>query len=166
MNNKRFIKLDENNRVRTILFIPEDNPAATKDSNVFESPVQDSSEVYIGLLYDSNENALVHDEETDKIISEEESRRAEAKIRKKRKISVTEFKMRLKPKERVAIKESTDPLVTDFLDLIEDSRVTVVNMNLSSVEESIEYVVNYLSEQGIVDNPAVRKKEILSGSSA
>lgn len=78
-------------------------------------------------------------------------------------ISVVQFKMLLYPQERVSLRESTDPMIIDFLDLINDSRVTNVNLNLQSVQDSIEYVVRYLNGQGVVTDVETRKAEILSG---
>ncbi len=61
--------------------------------------------------------------------------------------------------ERVAIKalRQTDPIVDDFLDIIEDPRLTFVDLGLGSTVSAIDYMV-YV---GLV--APGRKAEILTG---
>lgn len=51
-----------------------------------------------------------------------------------------EFKMLFTSAERIAIKASTDAVVQDFFELINDSRLTQVDRNLQSVKDAIAYL--------------------------
>ena len=55
-------------------------------------------------------------------------------------LSPVEFKLRLTAQERVAIHASTDPVVVDFLRLIDDPRLTTVHLSLPSVIEAMQYL--------------------------
>ena len=44
--------------------------------------------------------------------------------------------------ERIALKESVDPIVVDFLEIINDPRLTFVDRNLQSVKDMIAYLVS------------------------
>lgn len=63
-------------------------------------------------------------------------------------VSPIEFKLLFKLHERVAIKaaRATDPIVDDFLEIVEDVRLTHVNLSLSSTKEG----VNYLESEGLI----------------
>ena len=63
-------------------------------------------------------------------------------------VSPIEFKLLFKLHERVAIKAArvTDPIVDDFMEIVEDVRLTHVNLSLSSTKEG----VNYLESVGLV----------------
>lgn len=56
-------------------------------------------------------------------------------------VSPVEFKMLFTSAERIAIKSSTDPVVIDFFELINDPRLTQVDRNLQSVKDAIAYLV-------------------------
>lgn len=71
-------------------------------------------------------------------------------------VSPIEFKLRFTPQERVAIYASTDPIVKDFVSIIEDSRLTKVNLTLQSTIDAI----NYLATQGLITE--ARATEILA----
>lgn len=75
------------------------------------------------------------------------------------KVSPVEFKLLFSPQERVAIKEtrSADPVIDDFFDIVEDPRLTCVNLGLQSTKDAIAYLVskNLLTE--------ARSAEVLSG---
>ena len=74
-------------------------------------------------------------------------------------VSPVEFKMLFASAERVAIREArkTDAVVDDFLDLVEDPRLTYVDLALPSVQAALQYLVavELLTEE--------RVPEILSG---
>jgi len=76
------------------------------------------------------------------------------------KVSPVEFKMLFTSMERVAIRtaRSTDPTVDDFFDLVEDPRLSYVNLALPSVQGALHYLA---ATQLITD---ARIPEILSGN--
>lgn len=75
------------------------------------------------------------------------------------KVSPVEFKMLFTSAERVAIRvaRATDPTVDDFFDLVEDPRLTYVDLALPSVQGALHYLA---ATQLIAD---ARIPEILSG---
>lgn len=76
------------------------------------------------------------------------------------KVSPVEFKLLFTPSERVAIKSArkTDPIVEDIFDILEDDRLTHVNLGLPSTADSLAY----LASKGLIE--AARVPEILSGT--
>ncbi len=58
------------------------------------------------------------------------------------KVTPVEFKMLFTSAERIAIKEArtTDPVVDDYFDIVEDPRLQVVDLGLHSVQEGIRYL--------------------------
>lgn len=76
-----------------------------------------------------------------------------------KKVSPVEFKMLFTSVERVAIRKArtTDPTVDDFFDLVEDPRLTYVDLALPSVQGALHYLA---ATQLITD---ARIAEILSG---
>ena len=75
-----------------------------------------------------------------------------------KKVSPIEFKLLFTAPERVAIKASTDAIAQDFFSLIEDPRLTQVDLGLQSVKDAI----GYLAQQELIE-PA-RVGQILSGN--
>lgn len=73
-------------------------------------------------------------------------------------ISPVQFKLLFTSEERVAIRvaRETDPVIDDFFDIIDDPRLSEVNLKLSSTSEALTYFVtkNLITE--------VRKKQILN----
>ncbi|MDD2267012.1 hypothetical protein [Sulfuricurvum sp.] len=55
-------------------------------------------------------------------------------------LSPIEFKMLFSSEERIAIKTSTDAVVQDFFELINDLRLTYVDRNLQSVKDALAYL--------------------------
>lgn len=76
------------------------------------------------------------------------------------KVSPVEFKMLFTSMERVAIRtaRATDPTVDDFFDLVEDPRLSYVDLALPSVQGALHYLA---ATQLIAD---ARIPEILSGN--
>ena len=70
-------------------------------------------------------------------------------------LSPIQFKLRFTAPERVAIYQSTDLLVKDFISLLDDIRLKEVDLRLQSTIDAIDYLI-FL---GLVD--ASRKDEIL-----
>ena len=75
------------------------------------------------------------------------------------KVSPVEFKLLFTPQERVAIKvaQASDPVIDDFYDIVEDPRLTVVDLGL----QSTKYAIGYLQLKGLLT--AERAAEILAG---
>lgn len=59
-------------------------------------------------------------------------------------ISPVEFKLRFTPQERVAIRAArqTDAMVDDFFDIIDDPRLTYVDLTLTSTIEAVNYLAS------------------------
>lgn len=55
-------------------------------------------------------------------------------------VSPVEFRMLFKSEERIAIKTSTDAVVQDFFEIINDPRLTYVDRNLQSVKDALAYL--------------------------
>lgn len=83
------------------------------------------------------------------------------------KVSAIEFKLLWTPTERVALNKlrETDDLLADFWALIEDPRLTQVDLNLASTKQAVTYAVEKLVEVEEIseDSKESRKKEVLSG---
>jgi hypothetical protein len=75
------------------------------------------------------------------------------------KVSPVEFMLLFTAAERVAIKaaRATNPVIDDFLDIIDDPRLTYVDLGLVSTQEA----VGYLAMEGIIAE--ARIQAILSG---
>lgn len=76
------------------------------------------------------------------------------------KVSPIEFKLLFTPQERVAIKavRATDPMVADFYEIVEDPRLTHVDLGLGSVQQAL----GYLTQLGLL--APGRMEEILTGA--
>jgi len=161
---KTYLHLNENNRVSGYINcdyteekIQSYGWIPAPDDFVFES--------YFGNLYDSKTDKFVDDDEAKSIRAQVQAER-DALLNRKPKVSVTEFKLMFTGTERINLREAakTDPAVADFFELIDDPRTTVVDLNLTSVQEAIDYVLNYLFENDIVTDVEQRREEILSGA--
>lgn len=76
------------------------------------------------------------------------------------KVSPVEFKLLFTSAERVAIKaaRATDPVIDDFYDIVEDPRLTFVDLGLQSTQDALAYMV----AQNLLT--AERQAEILAGN--
>lgn len=74
------------------------------------------------------------------------------------KVSPVEFKLLFTAQERVAIKTSNDAIVQDFFELVNDPRLTHVNLALQSTQDALAY----LTAIGILANG--RAAQIITGS--
>lgn len=76
------------------------------------------------------------------------------------KVSPVEFLLLFTPQERVAIRAArpNDPVLDDFFDIVEDPRLTFVNLALPSVQGALYYLA---ANQFITD---ARREEILKGA--
>jgi len=81
------------------------------------------------------------------------------------KVSPTQFKLLLTGEERISLRGAveTDPGIADLFDLVDDPRTSSIDLNLSSVQEAIDYALNFLESEGVVSDVVTRKEEILSG---
>lgn len=75
------------------------------------------------------------------------------------KVSPVEFKLLFTSAERVAIKtaRAADPVIEDFYDIVEDPRLTHVDLGLQSTQDALAYL------EGLGLIAVGRKAEILSG---
>ena len=75
------------------------------------------------------------------------------------KVSPVEFKLLFTPQERVAIKaaRANDPVIDDFYDIVEDPRLTFVDLGLQSTQDALSYLV----QQGLLT--VERRQQILAG---
>lgn len=73
------------------------------------------------------------------------------------KVSVIEYKMLFTSAERIAVKASTDPVIIDLQELMNDPRTVNVDLSLKSISDALDYMT-YL---GLI--AAGRKAEILTG---
>jgi hypothetical protein len=83
-------------------------------------------------------------------------------------VSAINFKLLWKIDERIALKElaASDLIVEDFLSLLNDPRLELVNLSLQSTKDMVEYCLNKLLENNILTNDSflVRKEQILSAT--
>lgn len=75
------------------------------------------------------------------------------------KVSPVQFKLLFMAQERIAIAQArvTDPVLQDLCGILDDPRLTEVDMALKSTQETLDY----LTEQNLIG--AGRKAEILTG---
>ena len=76
------------------------------------------------------------------------------------KVSPVEFALLFNSAERVSLKalRVTDPILDDFFDIVEDPRLTVVDLNLPSTQNALDHMI------AIGELTAERKAEILTGT--
>lgn len=76
------------------------------------------------------------------------------------KVSPVEFLLLFTSQERVAIRAArpNDPVLDDFFGIVEDPRLTFVNLALPSVQDALHYLA---AKQFITD---ARREEILKGT--
>lgn len=82
-------------------------------------------------------------------------------------VSPIQFKLLWTSPERLALKtiRQTDPVLDDFFDIIEDQRLTHVDLALASTQQGIDYCLAKLVEADVItaaEAPA-RREQILSG---
>jgi hypothetical protein len=73
------------------------------------------------------------------------------------KVSPVEFKLLFTAPERIGIKTSTDPVVQDFFEIVNDPRLTLVDLGLQSTQDAL----SYLASLGLIS--VERRAEILLG---
>ncbi|MBX9900805.1 MAG: hypothetical protein K2Y28_08485 [Burkholderiaceae bacterium] len=72
-------------------------------------------------------------------------------------VSPIEFKLLFTAPERVAIKNSVDPVVQDFFSIIDDPRLTKVELGLQSTQDALLYLVS----KNLIT--AARRTQIMAG---
>ena len=73
------------------------------------------------------------------------------------KVSVIEYKMLFTSAERIATKASTDPVIMDLQELLNDPRTINVDLSLQSISDALDYMTHL----GLIASG--RKAEILTG---
>lgn len=81
---------------------------------------------------------------------------------KREAVSPIRFKMLFTSAERVALKKHVDPTVQDFMELVNDPRLDVVDLDMTSVQDGINYCMMVLAQDGVITDAAARVEEILS----
>ena len=74
------------------------------------------------------------------------------------KVTVIEYKMLFTSQERIAAKASTDPVIVDLRELMDDPRTSHVDLSLQSISDALDY----MTATGLI--AAGRKAEILTGT--
>jgi hypothetical protein len=74
-----------------------------------------------------------------------------------KKVSPIEFKLLFNSMERIQLKTSADPIVQDFFEIINDPRLTHVDLGLPSVQNALLYLVSL----GVITME--RRTQILAG---
>lgn len=135
------------------------NPALEFHALIAEQFVTVPDEVEAGFTFDGTNYAppVVADPEP---IEPEQVKRAI--------ISPVDFKLLFTLSERVAIAElrKTDLVLDDFYTLLDDPRLTAVDLAAASIVEGVDYVINELFNAGKVESVEARKAEILGGGDA
>lgn len=82
-------------------------------------------------------------------------------------VSAIQFKLLWTSAERINIKElrKTDPVIDDFMSIVDDPRVELIVLSLDSVQNAIQYTLGALHQKGVFSEEqiAVRLTEILAG---
>jgi hypothetical protein len=73
------------------------------------------------------------------------------------KVTVIEYKMLFTSTERIAVKASTDPVIIDLQELMNDPRTVNVDLSLQSISDALDY----MTALGLI--APGRKAEILTG---
>ena len=75
------------------------------------------------------------------------------------KVSPVQYKLLFTVQERIAIAtaKATDPVLQDLYGILDDPRLTEVDLNLASTQGALDYLIS----QGLIE--ADRKAEILTG---
>lgn len=84
-----------------------------------------------------------------------------------KRVSPVEFKLLFTSQERVAVKtiRTTDPVVDDFYDILEDPRLTIVDLGLESTIQGVTYMFSLLKValSYSQEETDLRVAEVLSG---
>ena len=124
----------ENNKIRDIVevypFTIFHADVAKNYNTEVEDNVEDNAELVDGVWV----NPVTPEPDTDYVIPEPE------KVYPK--VSPLEFKMLFTVQERIAIKEAkaTDEILQDVFEILEDTRLTVVDLGLESNQGFIDYM--------------------------
>ena len=124
----------------------------------------DTNEDILFKIYDATTKTFSKDSKTDELLNNIKNIKKEAApIR----VSPVEFKLLWTSPERIALKtlRETDPILDDFFSIVEDPRLTEVNLGLESTKQAVSYAVAQLVSNGTINQSEseVRIEEILSG---
>ena len=126
----------ENNKIRDIVnadpFTVFHADVAKNYNTKVEDNVEDNAELVDGVWV----NPVTPEPDSDYVIPEPE------KVYPK--VSPLEFKMLFTAQERIAIKEAkaTDEVLQDGFEILEDTRLTVVDLGLASTQDFIDYMTS------------------------
>jgi len=71
-------------------------------------------------------------------------------------VSPVEFKLLFLSSERIALRNSTDPVIQDFYDIVDDPRLTFVDLTIPATTDALLY----LQSQGVISDR--RRLQILN----
>ena len=124
----------------------------------------DTNEDILFKIYDAATKTFSKDSKTDEYLDEI---KALSNSPVPVKVSPVEFKLLWTSPERIALKtlRENDPILDDFFSIVEDPRLTEVNMGLESTKQAVSYAVAQLVSNGTINQSEseVRIEEILSG---
>lgn len=124
----------------------------------------DTNEDILFKIYDAATKTFSKDSETDRLLDEI---KALSNSPVSVKVSPVEFKLLWTSPERIALKtlRETDSILDDFFSIVEDIRLTEVNLGLESTKQAVSYAVAQLVSNGTINQSEseVRIEEILSG---
>jgi len=133
----RYAKIENGKVENVIVLLDEDLPKMPSDWTLIKSETANIGDDYINGVFVAQAPPFV---EPLKVTS----------------VSPIEFKLRFTAPERVAIYQSTDLIVKDFVSLLDDVRLTKVDLTLPSTTDAIDYLISI----NLVE--ANRKDEILA----
>lgn len=127
--------------------------------------ITDTNQSILFKIYDASAKTFTSDSQTESLL---DSLRSTTETIKPITVSPVEFKLLWTLQERIDLKtlRETDAIIDDFFSIIEDPRLTVVNLNLNSTIEGVNYAVDKLVTNGTIDSVDHDKRvsEILSGT--
>jgi hypothetical protein len=135
----RYAKIENGKVENVIVLLDEDLPKMPSDWTLIKSETANIGDDYINGVFVAQAPAYVEPPAiTEKFIT------------------AIAFKLRFTAPERVAIYASTDAMVKDFVSLLDDPRLTQVDLMLPTTIQAVEY----LQQAGLLT--AERKDEILA----
>lgn len=148
------------------------NYARIIDNIVAETVTQDPALIFhpdlaaqFAAVPESVERGMIHDPETDTFALPPAP---EPQPATPPRVTAIEFKLCWTSPERVHLKAATetDPVLADFWGLVDDPRMTTVDLALASVQAGIDYALDALVTASVIasEDRATRREQILSGT--
>lgn len=163
-------EIDQDGCVANLLIAERSDRIPPKTGVIF---VEAHANVCLGTMYDADTGEFVGVSPPDQPAvetspdsqGEEVPANTEPCIPKQ--VSPIEFKLLWTPEERVAIKamRASDPVVDDYLEIIDDPRLTLVDFGLANTQQAVDYILIKLVAAGVVteEDQPLRREAIFSG---